>query len=115
MQPGDCIILNAANSTVGQFILQLCRLLHLRSIAVVRQHEQTQQDFDDTSAWLKSLGADVVLEDFGSLKVRHRQAAYQLSFDARINESTSHSTRASLCIAHKHYVLGICTAFKSIT
>lgn len=69
VQPGDCIILNAANSTVGQLILQLCCLLHLRCVAVIRHREQTQQNFNQSAAWLKTLGAAVVLEDVGSLKV----------------------------------------------
>jgi hypothetical protein len=35
-KPGDCIILNSANSTVGQAVLQISKLLKLRAIAVVR-------------------------------------------------------------------------------
>ncbi|GAX80556.1 hypothetical protein CEUSTIGMA_g7993.t1 [Chlamydomonas eustigma] len=36
LKPGDCIILNSANSTVGQAVLQISKLLKLRAIAVVR-------------------------------------------------------------------------------
>lgn len=36
-QPGDCVILNAANSTVGQLVVQLCCLLRLRVVAVISQ------------------------------------------------------------------------------
>jgi NADPH:quinone reductase-like Zn-dependent oxidoreductase len=34
-QPGDCVILNAATSSVGQCLVQLCKLLRLRAVAVV--------------------------------------------------------------------------------
>lgn len=34
-QPGDAVLLNAATSTVGQLVIQLCHLLRLRAIAVV--------------------------------------------------------------------------------
>ena len=69
LQPGDCIILNAANSTVGQFIIQLCHLLHLRCVAVVRQREQALEGFTQCTDRLKALGATHVIEDKGSLKV----------------------------------------------
>lgn len=62
-QPGDCLILNAANSTVGQTIVQLCKLLKLRVVAVVRDASPRMVDF------LKAIGATEVLKDEGSLKV----------------------------------------------
>ena len=65
MQPGDCVVLNAATSTVGQALIQICRTLQLRTVAVV----SARADFEKTDLWLKSLGATVVLEDKGSLKV----------------------------------------------
>lgn len=69
MQPGDCIILNAANSTVGQLIIQLCHLLQLRCVAVVREREQATGGVAQCADRLKSLGATHVLLDKGSLKV----------------------------------------------
>ena len=66
-QPGDCIILNAATSSVGQCLLQLCKLLRLRAVAVVRSHGDGP--FERSAAWLKGLGASEVLRDEGSLKV----------------------------------------------
>lgn len=63
------MILNAANSTVGQLIIQLCHLLQLRCVAVLREREQPQQDFTQTADRLKALGASVVVRDAGSLKV----------------------------------------------
>lgn len=56
------MILNAANSTVGQLILQLCQLLRLRAIGVVRRREQVKHQ--KLVTWLKSLGAtEVIAED----------------------------------------------------
>jgi NADPH:quinone reductase-like Zn-dependent oxidoreductase len=66
LQPGDCVIMNAANSTVGQLLLQLCILLRLRAVAVISD----KADFDKTALWLRALGASEVLPDQGSLKVR---------------------------------------------
>jgi NADPH:quinone reductase-like Zn-dependent oxidoreductase len=65
VQPGDCVVLNAATSTVGQAVIQICRTLQLRTVAVVADHGS----FEKTDLWLKSLGATVVLNDKGSLKV----------------------------------------------
>jgi len=69
VQPGDCVILNAANSTVGQVIIQLCHLLQLRCVAVVRQREQPLEGFAQLADRLKALGASLVIQDSGSLKV----------------------------------------------
>ena len=67
-QPGDCVILNAANSTVGQLVVQLCRLLQLRCVAVVRRHDD--DGFDKVADWLKALGASEVIADQTSVKAR---------------------------------------------
>ena len=67
-QPGDAVLLNAANSTVGQLVIQLCHLLRLRAIAVI----SSEPDFAKTSLALKALGAAEVLLDSGSLKASAR-------------------------------------------
>lgn len=75
MQPGDCVIINAANSTVGQTLCQLCQLLKLRAVAVARDIKAVTSDDGGASSWdrmvtlLKSVGATEVLKDEGSLKV----------------------------------------------
>jgi mitochondrial enoyl-[acyl-carrier protein] reductase / trans-2-enoyl-CoA reductase len=56
--------LNAANSTVGQLVIQLCRLLRLRAVAVLGD----AADFDKTSLWLRAMGAAHVMRDTGSLR-----------------------------------------------
>jgi trans-2-enoyl-CoA reductase len=56
LKPGDGVILNAANSTVGTCVIQLCRCLKLRPIAVVRD-PGTKEDMDKLVARLKALGA----------------------------------------------------------
>lgn len=72
LKPGDCIILNAANSAVGQLVLQLCNLLRLRAVAVISD----RPEFQKTAAWLKTLGAVEVLLDAGSLRVRKGRGAW---------------------------------------
>lgn len=64
LRPGDTVILNGANGTIGQVVIQLCHLLKLRSVAVVRDLGNT----DRISTWLKTLGANEVLVDSSSLK-----------------------------------------------
>eukprot|EP00210_Caulerpa_lentillifera_P009546 g9104.t1 len=64
--PGDCVVLNGANSTVGQILIQLCRLLHLKCIAVVRQRESQKHELLKIS--LTRLGATHVFIDNGNLK-----------------------------------------------
>ena len=56
LKPGDGVILNAANSTVGTCLIQLCRCLKLRPIAVVRD-PGSKEDLDKVVARLKGMGA----------------------------------------------------------
>jgi hypothetical protein len=59
LKPGDSVILNAANSTVGTCVIQLCRMLKLRAIAVVRDPGDGD-DHQKVVARLKALGASEV-------------------------------------------------------
>jgi len=89
LQPGDAVILNAANSTVGTILIQLCKLLRLRAIAVIRPELPTTQhtssssspsssplsySFETTKQRLESLGATLVLPDRGSLRLELTKA-----------------------------------------
>ena len=67
VQPGDCVMLSAANSTVGQTIIQLCKVLRLRCVAIVRAPEKTK-------TWLDDLGASVVLGINAHIRVRTPKA-----------------------------------------
>lgn len=55
LKAGDALILNAANSCTGQYVLQLCAVLRLRAVAVVGP-EHTE-DFEKMQLWLTALGA----------------------------------------------------------
>jgi trans-2-enoyl-CoA reductase len=66
LKPGDGVILNAANSTVGTCIIQLCRCLKLRPIAVVRD-PGNKADLDKLVSRLKSLGASEARACSGAL------------------------------------------------
>jgi len=68
LKPGDSVILNAANSTVGSCVIQLCRMLKLRAIAVIRQRDVPE--FEETAGRLKAMGASEVLSEGGSLKAK---------------------------------------------
>jgi hypothetical protein len=74
LQPGDCVILNAPNSTVGRTLLQLCRLLKLRAIALLRPPPKAggaagERQWEAVSKQLSELGATLVLRDEGTIKV----------------------------------------------
>ena len=59
LQPGDAVLLNAANSTMGQLLVQLCAVLRLRCLALLRNHGKHAQN----EAWLHSIGAHAVFVD----------------------------------------------------
>lgn len=56
LRPGDWVVQNAANSGVGQCLIQLAHSMGLHTINLVRHASER-------IALLKSLGADVVVED----------------------------------------------------
>lgn len=58
LRPGDWIALNAANSGVGRCVIQMARLMGFHTVCFVRQHAKRFEE-------LRSLGADLVLEDAG--------------------------------------------------
>ena len=94
LQPGDCVILNAANSTVGQVVLQLCCLLRLRAVAVISD----RPDWEKTALWLRALGAAEVLLDEGSLKAELGKLKFfarpKLALDAVGGASAARLTEA---------------------
>jgi trans-2-enoyl-CoA reductase len=61
LQPGDWIVQNAANSGVGRSVIQLAKVLGLRSLNVVRRAELVDE--------LRASGADVVVTDDTDLRV----------------------------------------------
>jgi len=69
LKPGDSVILNAANSTVGCCVIQLCRMLKLRAIAVVRERGDAAEQ-EALAKRLRALGAAEVLVDGGSLTAK---------------------------------------------
>jgi len=86
------VVLNAATSTVGQAVIQICRTLQLRTVAVVDGHGSLEK----TDLWLKSLGATVVLEDKGSLKVRNCSPTPPLSEAESVELGYSHHSLSLL-------------------
>ena len=78
LKAGDWVIQNAANSGVGEYVIQLARARGLRTVNVVRRA--------DAVAPLEALGADVVLLDGPDLAPRVAaatgRAAIRLALDA---------------------------------
>ena len=59
VKPGDTIIQNGADLPVGQAVIQLCKLLKIRTISLVADDAA----FERTKEMLVSLGATMVLRD----------------------------------------------------
>ncbi|MCH6255320.1 2-enoyl thioester reductase domain-containing protein [Puniceicoccaceae bacterium K14] len=55
LKPGDWIIQNAATSAVGKLVIQIAKAKEIKTINLIRDAKRSEQ--------LKSLGADIVLED----------------------------------------------------
>lgn len=66
LAPGDWVIQNAANSGVGEYVIQLAKRRGLRTVSVVRRAE--------AMAPLEALGGDVVLVDGPDLAKRVAEA-----------------------------------------
>jgi NADPH:quinone reductase-like Zn-dependent oxidoreductase len=78
LQAGDWVMQNAANSAVGEYVIQLAKARGLHTVNVVRR--------DDMVPVLEALGADVVLVDGPDLAARVAAATngakIRLAFDA---------------------------------
>uniref|UniRef100_A0A0H5QQ22 enoyl-[acyl-carrier-protein] reductase n=1 Tax=Spongospora subterranea TaxID=70186 RepID=A0A0H5QQ22_9EUKA len=66
LDEGSTIIQNAANSAVGRAVIQICKLMKVKTVNIIRDRD----DFDAVSQLLTDLGADYVLpeSDFSQLK-----------------------------------------------
>lgn len=84
LKPGDWILQNAGNSSVGYNVIRLARHLGVRSVSVVRRDEQV--------APLLAKGADAVVVDGADLPVRIGEAVgggpIPLAFDAVAGTAT---------------------------
>lgn len=56
LKPGDWVVQNAANSGVGRCIIQIAKIMGVKTINLVRRAEGLREE-------LTALGADIVLED----------------------------------------------------
>ncbi len=68
LQPGDWVLQNAANGSVGECVIQLAHHMGLRTVNVVRR--------DDAMAPLVERGGDVVLVDGPDLAARVAEATH---------------------------------------
>ncbi|MFY7924139.1 MAG: zinc-dependent alcohol dehydrogenase family protein [Gemmatimonas sp.] len=84
LNAGDWVIQNAANSGVGEYVIQLAKARGLRTVNVVRR--------DDAIEPLRALGADVVLVDGPDLAARVADATdkakIRLALDAVAGSAT---------------------------
>lgn len=89
---GDWVIQNAANSAVGQYLIQLAKRSGFRTVNVVRRDGLTES--------LQALGADIVLTDGMDLPQRVARAtngaSIKLAIDAVAGEAAA---RLAACLA----------------
>lgn len=57
LKKGDTVVQNGANSAVGKQVIQICRILGVKSVNVVRKRD----NLDELVKELKDLGADEVI------------------------------------------------------
>ncbi len=92
LDAGDWVIQNVANSAVGRHLIVIAKARRVRTLNVVRRN--------DVAAELRSLGADVVLEDGPDLAARASDAAsskpIRLGIDAVSGGATK---RIADCVA----------------
>ncbi|SDK24322.1 zinc-dependent alcohol dehydrogenase family protein [Microbulbifer yueqingensis] len=92
LQPGDWVIQNAANSGVGNYLVQLASIRGLKTVNIVRRESLVEP--------LKAQGADVVLVDGEDLPERVKEAtggaAIKLGIDAVGDTATG---RIADCLA----------------
>jgi trans-2-enoyl-CoA reductase len=92
LQPGDWVIQNAANSSVGVSVIQIAKTMGLRTVNVVRRPDLVDH--------LGTFGADVTLVDATDLRAQVAQAvgggSLKLSIDAVAGEATR---RLAACLA----------------
>ncbi len=90
LAPGDWVIQNAANSGVGEYVIQLAKRRGLRTVNVVRRQ--------DAVAPLQALGGDVVLVDGPDLDTRVAEATdkakIRLGFDCIGGSATDRIARS---------------------
>lgn len=90
--PGDWVVQNAANSGVGEYVIQLAKARGVRTVNVVRR--------DDQVPVLSALGGDVVLVDGPDLAARAAAATggalIRLGLDAVGGSATD---RVAQCVA----------------
>lgn len=83
LQPGDVVVQSAANSAVGEYLVQIAKTRAIRTVNIVRRA--------DSIDGLKALGADHVLLDGPDLGRRIREAAagqpIRLAVDAVAGET----------------------------
>lgn len=84
-------MLSAANSTVGQTIIQLCKVLRLRCVVIVRAPEKTK-------TWLQELGASVVLGINAHIRVRPPKARSAHNLDSLSAQTFDQSVRSFGCV-----------------
>ena len=104
LEPGEWVLQNAANSSVGRYLIVLARRRGLRTVNVVRR--------PGLIAELEALGADAVVIDADDL--RHRvtaatdAAAIRLGIDAVAGDATG---RIAACLAEH----GVVVNYGSVT
>jgi NADPH:quinone reductase-like Zn-dependent oxidoreductase len=91
LRAGDWVIQNAANSAVGQYLIQLARLWGIKTVNIVRR--------DGPQTYLKEIGAEVVLVDGPNLRERVSEATGNAAITTGIDAVAGDATaRLAACL-----------------
>ena len=84
LQPGDWVIQNAANSGVGEYLIQLAKIRGLKTVNIVRR--------ESAVAAVKAMGGDIVLIDSSGLAREVARATNGAKIRLGIDAVGGHST-----------------------
>ena len=95
LQPGDSVIFNAANSSVGKNLVKLAKKMGIKSICILRDRSH----YADVENYLKKLGADLIIKEDELGKSAAKEKIIELgkpkvAFDAVGGTSSLDMTRA---------------------
>ncbi|MCE7733530.1 MAG: zinc-dependent alcohol dehydrogenase family protein [Candidatus Heimdallarchaeota archaeon] len=98
LDPGDWIVQNAANSAVGRYVIELCKIMGYKTINIVRREELISE--------LSKLGADLVVVDGPNLVKEIREKIgkdkIRLGLDAVAGKATD---KISQILSNKGVIL----------
>ncbi|KAH7710495.1 Protein MECR-1 [Aphelenchoides avenae] len=87
LKPGDVVLQNGANSAVGRYVIQLCRIWNFKTVNIVRDRHRPY--LAALTKELKELGADEVLTEDEFRKSTRKMKGIRLALDCAAGDLSS--------------------------